>query len=386
MLQMFTRKFRSRQPILEIGFVTQDPNAGEELRNFVSDRESIDLTLIASSSVTPATRPKNIGVLVYDLDSSNQASLREFERFMHERPQDIPVIVLSPALGDELVRGFLRLRVADWIKTPLSPGELVAACGRVLSQISKPKHDVRCLTFIGARGGVGSTALAVNTALILASESAVHGPTCLVDLDFVSGACADYLDLKANWQLSELIPNPDRLDQHMMDIMLTAHPTGISVLAAQRTFSESSFNTDTVTRALDLASERFDNIVIDLPRQGVSWADSIILGSNQLFVVTEFTIPGLKSARRLVTEIVDRFEGEVEPKVIVNKYKRALFGSGISQHEVNEILRTSFAGYVSANPRLMREAIDRGVPTTSIARRNGIVRDLRKILVKKQVS
>src|SRR5947208_7633885 len=154
---MFTRSMTPAKRILQLGFVTQDPKVGKELREFVQTRDSIDLELIESAVVTTQSKPKGIGIFVYDLDASQEPSLHEFDRFMRERPQEIPVIVLSPSLSDELVRWFLRLRVADWIKTPLSPGELIAACGRVISQISTPNHDVRCMTFMGASGGVRTT-------------------------------------------------------------------------------------------------------------------------------------------------------------------------------------------------------------------------------------
>jgi pilus assembly protein CpaE len=381
MFQLFNRPAAGAKRILQIGFVTQDSEIGAQLKEFVSKRDGIDLRLIASASVTAAVAPKDISVFVYDLDATHDASLQEFDRFMTQRPQAVPVIVLSPAITDDLVRWFLRLRVADWIKTPLSPGELIAACGRVISQASPKKQDVKCLTFMGARGGVGATTIAIHAALILSGRSAPAAPACLIDLDLISGSCADYLDLAPGWQVEELISNPGRLDGHMLDGMIATHAAGIAVLSAQRKFCERHAVTDeVVTRALDLASQKYTNLVIDLPRHAESWTEPVLLGSTQIFVVTEFTIPGLKAAKRLTTDIMERFGGEVTPKVIVNNYRRSLLGSSISMHEVKEILRGSFAGTVGAEERLIREAIDRGIPTTAIKPRNAVMTDLAKIL------
>jgi pilus assembly protein CpaE len=381
MFQMFTRATAGAKRILQIGLVTQDSKVGADLKAFVAARDGVELKLVKSQSVTAQAKPKDVSIFVYDLDASKEASMLEFDRFMRERPADIPVIVLSPALDDELVRWFLRLRVSDWIKTPLSPGELIAACGRIISQSMGPKQDVRCMTFLGARGGVGTTTLAIHAAIILSGDSALKAPTCLVDLDLTGGTTADYLDLKAGWQLDEIIPNPDRLDQHMLDIMLANHPSGFSVLSAQRPYSDKlRFDAEVVTHVLDLVSQKFSNLVIDLPRHATNWTDSVLLGSNQVYVVTEFSIPGLKAAKRMVTELNQRFDGEVKPSVIVNKYGRSLFGSGISTNEVKEILQGTLAGYVGSDPKLAQEAIDRGVPTTAIKPRNTIVSDLTKIL------
>lgn len=224
MLQLFSRSIRQADPILGIGFVTQNEEVGRQLRDYVAAHDGLDLTLIASSTVGPGFEPGNIRIFVYDLDSATDGSLREFERFMAQRPQQLPVIVLSPAVGDELVRWLLRLRVDDWVKAPLSPGELIAACARVLSHSgSASRQDLKCLTFVGARGGAGATSVAVHAALLSAQAvKSATPPTCIIDLDLTGGACAEYLDLRPAWALDEIIANPARLDPHMLEIMTVA--------------------------------------------------------------------------------------------------------------------------------------------------------------------
>lgn len=381
MLQIFGKPSLQAKRILNIGFVTQDAEVGSKLKEFVADRDGIDLILIESTSVKPSSPLNGISVIVYDLDMSTDQSLREFERFLTQRPDQLPVVVLSPSVNDDLVRWFLRLKVADWIKTPLSPGELIASCGRVLSSGLSGKQDVKCLTFVGARGGVGATTLAIHAALILAARSAIVGDTCLIDLDLVAGSCADYLDLKPGWQIDELIPDPSRLDMHMLEIMIAMHASGIAVLAAQQKFCDpKSMNEDVITKSLDFASQKYPNIVIDLQRHAEAWTDNVLFGSNSVYIVTEFSIPGLKTARRMATDIVERSGSEVKPKVIVNKYKRTLFGNSISGHEVKEILKDYFAGYVHADSKLVGEAIDRGITTAEIKKNNSILRDLSAIM------
>ena len=381
MFQVFNRFQKKTDRILQIGFVTQDTEIGSQLREFVSKRDAVDLRLISSSTVGPGYQPKGLSVFVYDLDASSEASMKEFDRFMTQRPMEIPVIVLSPAVDDDLVRWFLRLRVADWIKTPLSPGELIAACGRVISLAKMNRQEVKCLTFVGARGGVGATTVALHAALTLAAKSAPALNTCLVDLDLVEGACADYLDVKANWQLDELVSDPARLDSHMLETMTTPHGSGVSVLSTQRKFGERYvFSEEVITRTLDLASQKYQNLVIDLPRHAESWTDGVLLGSSEVFVVTDFSVPGLKSARRQVNDILEHFGGEIKPRAIVNKYSRSLFGSGLSSNEARELLGDNLAGYVASDDKLVREAIDRGIPTTEIKSRNSVITDVGKII------
>lgn len=382
MLQIFSRSVRTANPIMGIGFVTQNEEVGRQLKEYIAQREGVDLSLIASAKVVPGFDARGISIFVYDLESSSEASQREFERFMMQRPQQLPVIVLSPALGDDLVRWLLRLRAADWLKAPLSAGELIAACGRVLSQSIGAKSELKCMTFLGARGGVGATTIAVHSALLAAAKSKSNAPsTCIVDLDLTGGACAEYLDLAPAWALDEIIANPARLDPHMMESMTATYKNRIDVLSAQRRFGEAfTFAPEVITRTLDIVSQSHQTLVVDLPRHVENWTDAVILGSSDVYVITDFSVPGLKAARRMVNDLTGQFGELVKPKVIVNKFNRTFFGTGISTSEIKELLGDVLAGHISADDRLLRESIDRGVPTTDIKPRNSFVTELSKIL------
>ena len=382
MLQIFSRSVRSANPIMGIGFVTQNEDVGRQLKEYVAQREGVDLSLIASAKVGPGFDARGISIFVYDLESSTEASQREFERFMNQRPQTLPVVVLSPALGDDLVRWLLRLRVADWLKAPLSAGELIAACGRVLSQNGTAKSELKCMTFMGARGGVGTTTIAVHAALLAAGRSkSTTATTCIVDLDLTGGTCAEYLDVRPAWALDEIIANPSRLDPHMLELMTSTYKEKVDVLSAQRKFGEAfTFAPEVITRTLDIVSQSHQTLVVDLPRHVENWSDAVILGSSDVYLITDFSVPGLKAARRMVNDLAAQFGELVKPKVVVNKYSRSMFGTGISSSEVKELLGDVLAGQITADDRLVREAIDRGVPTTDIKPRNSIVTDLSKIL------
>ena len=382
MLQIFSRSVRSANPIMGIGFVTQNEEVGRQLKDYVAQREGVDLTLIASAKVVPGFDTRGVSIFVYDLDSSTEQAQREFERFMMQRPQHLPVIVLSPALGDDLVRWLLRLRVADWLKAPLSAGELIAACGRVLSQSGAAKADLKCMTFIGARGGAGTTSIALHAALIAADRSKSASPTtCVVDLDLTGGTCAEYLDLLPAWALDEIIANPARLDPHMLELMTSTYKNKLDVLSAQRKFGEAfTFAPEVITRTLDIVSQSHQTLIVDLPRHVENWTDAVVLGSTDIFVVSDFSVPGLKAARRMVNDLSGQFGELVKPKVIVNKFNRPLFGTGISTSEIKDLLGDVLAGTIPAEERLLGEAIDRGVPTTNIKPRNGFVTSLAKIL------
>src|SRR3954467_10286949 len=155
---------------------------------------------------------------------------------------------------------------------------------------------------------------------------------CLVDLDFQHGACADYLDLEPRLDLKEIEPRPERLDRQLLEVMLSHPAAGLEVIAAPNRPAEMrSFDPDMVTRLLDLVSSHFDYVVIDMPRTWFSWTDSVLLGPNNLFIVSEMTVPSLRQAKGLVAAIRERLNNGPQPQVIVNRFEQRMFDPGVKK-------------------------------------------------------
>ena len=175
--------------------------------------------------------------------------------------------------------------------------------------------------------------------LLLNSGARGKTSTCLVDLDFQHGACADYLDIEPRLNLGEIEPRPERLDRQLLEVMLSHHPSGLAVIAAPNRPAEMrSFDPDVVTRLLDLVSSHFDYVVFDMPRTWFSWTDSVLLGSNKLFIVSETTVPGLRHAKQLVDAIRERLGDGPKPQVIINRFeqKHVLVGLAPRRHRAGD--------------------------------------------------
>ena len=283
-----------------------------------------------------------------------------------------------------MARQLLQMRIADFLVKPVQPVELVRTCARVVQTPSGPEpSEADIFTFLSAVGGAGVTTLAIQTALLLLNS---HGhkarpATCLVDLDFQHGACADYLDLEPRLDLREIEPRPERLDRQLLEVMTSYHASGLAVIAAPNRPAEMrSFDPDMVTRLLDLVSSHFNYVVIDMPRTWFSWTDSVLLGSNHLYVVSEMTVPGLKHAKHLVAAIRERLGDEPRPQVIINRFEQSLFGSGLRKSDVEQALGDDFLMALPNNYALVREAIDRGVPLDDVKPGNKISLQLRKLI------
>jgi pilus assembly protein CpaE len=136
-----------------------------------------------------------------------------------------------------------------------------------------------------------------------------------------------------------------------------------------------------VTRLLDLVSSHFEYVVIDMPRTWFSWTDSVLLGTNRLFIVSEMTVPSIRQAKDLVAAIRERLGDGPQPQVLVNRFEQRMFDPGLKKSDIEQALGADFAGTIPNNYRLVREAIDRGVPLDEVKAGNNITTQLKKMML-----
>ena len=371
--------------LVRIAVVTGDVEFERLVRTTFGGNPQIELDVTAST-LAACKGKLDLGgakVVLVDIDPDRQDEVVALQTLAARLGGGPPIVVVTKAFNESVARRLVQIRIADFLVKPVEPIELVRACARAAqSQPSETVTEAQIYTFLPAAGGVGLTTLAIQTAMMLMRKSQrATSSTCLVDLDFQHGACTDYLDLEPRLDLDEIEPRPERLDRQLLEVMLSHNSSGVAVIAAPNRPAEMrTFDPDMVTRLLDLVSSNFENVVIDMPRTWFPWTDSVLFGSNRLFIVTEMTVPGLRHAKQLVAAIGERLKGGPQPQVIVNRFEQHMFGPGLRRADIEAALGESFAGVIPNNYRLVREAIDRGIPLDEVKSGNSVTQSLKKVL------
>lgn len=369
--------------------ISPDPQLHAQVQAALSTQNTLDLRAVqvpVSDTGEYAGLIKGVSVLLIDFDPADAEDVFSLHEIMEGVADGVPIIAISGALDPGGIREVLQLHVDDWLPKPISAQSLVQACtiaiksGRATSRIG----TATCYSFLPACGGVGATTLAIETAFLLGRKNRSFQSSCLIDLDFQAGAIPDHLDLPPNLQLEELGRSADRLDQRLLEVMLSRHETGLAVLATENHLLDPmDVDPDIVGQILQSASSEFDTLVIDLPNIWLPYSENALLGSNKVFIITEMTVPGIRRGRALLDAVRERFEGDVDARVIVNKYDRALFGNTLTKKDAVELFGKHFAGFIPLKQKLVKESIDRGVPLYEIDRRNKIDKQLSLILFEK---
>ena len=82
-------------------------------------------------------------------------------------------------------------------------------------------------TFLGCKGGVGTTTMAVNFASVLSQRKQ---NTVLIDLDWNANDACMQLGLSPQYTLNEVGENLDRMDQALFEGFVTRDPLGFFVV------------------------------------------------------------------------------------------------------------------------------------------------------------
>ena len=177
----------------------------------------------------------------------------------------LPILVLTARAQAVDRDAALKSGADDYLSKPVNAQELIE---RIDDLLTHPKSDnsqkaAFIVTFMGMRGGVGRTTLAVNLAGALRRIS--QDEICLVELTPSGGQIAMHLRVQAKNSWAELPPT-DALDWDSLKKLLTLHPTGLRLLTAPPTLITPMVPSEEVIRkVLQILGEKMAAVVIDLP-------------------------------------------------------------------------------------------------------------------------
>lgn len=194
-----------------------------------------------------------------------------------------PFVVIGPGDQMPLVLELMRLGVADFVPQESMAVDLENAVRRLTANDAEESSPGRIVSVMGVRGGVGATLTACQTAFHLAKEDA---RVALVDLACPTGDVALYCDLQPTVTLGDLARSGDEPDSSALFDALCHHGTSdVEVLAAPARIEDHERLTPRlVERACDALQERFDWVVVDVPRTWSATAGVVLDRSDQLLL------------------------------------------------------------------------------------------------------
>ena len=317
---------------------------------------------------------------VIQVDADTGASIKRFQKLAATVETPLIAAAYEPPLA--LVRALIRAGAHDVIPLPLIIEDVETSLAPLARQMNEraaaaTATKAKLVSIIKSVGGVGATALLTQLAIRFAQHEARRGrEACLLDLDVQFGDVAFQLGLRPKLSLGDLLDAGTRLDGDLLRATTTEHASGLKVLAAPGEMMPlESVSSEHVMRIVELATHEFGTVFADLPTNWTNWSLSLVARSDLVVLVTELTVAGLNRARRQLNLLESQDLGDVEVRVVVNRYDKFLART-ISLAEASKALGREVSYTVANDFALMRGAIDRGVPIDQIKRKTALAKDL----------
>ena len=286
------------------------------------------------------------------------------------------VIALGAVNDVAYFRRILRAGARDYLVKPVD-ADLI---GEVLVRLERPAdaaaHQGRVVGFLGARGGVGVTTVAINAAAIMADK--LSRRTALVDMDLYAGNIALALDLEPTRGLREAFDDPERVDEVFLQNAMARIGKNLHVLATEEAFDDTVRMTDDkVLMLADTMRRNFDMSILDLPRHFVMREPALFTRFDDLVIVAEFTLQSLRDANRLGRLLQPR-NRQMKIHVVVN---RAGPKPDVTPKEFEAGLDGKLRCVFPLDARAFSAAALKGRPLVSNAPKHRIVGDLHRLCI-----
>ena len=230
-----------------------------------------------------------------------------------------PHLEAGAASEAEFLRQCVRAGIGDFVPLPLSEVEIAAALAG-MPEGGTATHEGRAITFFSHQGGVGTTTLAVNTALALATGEPSRS-VVLLDANVQFGSAAAHLGLVPERDLGDGL---QELAFGLMSPLPLAGPEpGIAVLASPLDPRAAQMVTpEDLSRALIELQRKYQIVVIDTAPVLDLMALAVLDLSETVVVVTEGSAPTIAGTARLLNMLAAVGFGQERVRLAVSRYRR----------------------------------------------------------------
>jgi pilus assembly protein CpaE len=215
----------------------------------------------------------------------------------------------------------------------------------------------RVVVVCGARGGVGTSSIALNLAVELTST--IKGHVAMLDLHIQGGEVALMLGVRPGPGLRIALEDPDRVDSLFLErVAITIEPR-LKLISAEESFEEGlAVTAPGVRRVMDVLQQKFNMIVVDLPMPPPPAMMHVLNAARQVIVVLTPDVASLRDTqaiRNLVTTVTgaDR---------VITLLNRANMEGGLPSPLIEKGLAAAPDIVIPELGKGMLEAINLGVP------------------------
>ncbi|MDL2336128.1 MAG: response regulator [Chloroflexota bacterium] len=276
-----------------------------------------------------------------------------------------PVILLGGSTEIDAKVAALRAGADDYLAKPVHPQELSARVRGLLARFGRAQPQRRAtagrvVAFYGAKGGVGTTTLAINTAIALRKK--LQRNVCLVDANLQFGDHRVFLDLGPDSRSIVEAVSAGTAEIDMLRGAIVRHDTGVDLLLAPPSPDQAeliSTEQHHLLKVIEILRGVYDHVVVDMDEHFDDHMLDVIGIADRLVVVLTADLSCVKNVR-LVLQTMDQLQVPRERLMLVLNRSNAF--TGISAKSVESVLKRPIEHQVVNDYRSAISALNSGTP------------------------
>jgi pilus assembly protein CpaE len=218
------------------------------------------------------------------------------------------------------------------------------------------------VTFLGTKGGTGTTTMAVNTGAELRRVAARS--TAIVDLKPSPGDVALFLGLRTRHAVSDFVKELAWQDPGTAGRFLSEHPCGVHVLGAGEEWGRpSARDAEAVEQMLLCLASLYEFVVVDAGSTIGPATVAALQTSDLVVLVANPDVPCLRNLQRLIDAV--KLSGVAGERLRVLLNRTSEFDV-VSLLQIESVLDLKIDWSVSSDYRTVAAAVTSGVPVGTL--------------------
>jgi len=272
------------------------------------------------------------------------------------------IFAIAAATDPELILQAMRAGANEFFTWPPQQDAFYGALRRTSARRETAHASGRqpsvTLVFFGAKGGAGTTTVAVNCAVELARLT--KRPTIMIDLKSCLGEVALFLGVRPRFTLLDAIENLHRLDRDFLRELVARHKSGLEILAGSEQFDRpGAGDAGALEELFRVLTKSHDFIVIDAGNAVNSCTIAALYAADTIFLVTNPDVPSVRNAQRLVDRVRQLGAGGERVRILLNRASEPLL---IAPKQIETALGYAIHHTFTSDYKTVAAALNSGVP------------------------
>jgi pilus assembly protein CpaE len=284
-----------------IGLIVTDDSSFRQTVGQLFRAGAVPVAAVEESAVRDGAIPD---VVIVDARGAVSTATATIER-MRLAASNAGIVAIASRSEPDLILQAMRAGANEFLTWPAAADVFHEALHRIAARRVSTQGGARgatTLAFLGAKGGSGTTTLAVNCAVDIARLT--KRPTAIVDLKPSLGEVALFLGVHRKYSVLDALDNLHRLDREFLRELMVKHKSGVDILAASDQFDRpASSEGAAVEELLRLLAKEYDYVLIDAG----SHVNAVVLAAmylaDRMFLVANPDIPSVRNTQRLLDRV-----------------------------------------------------------------------------------